>query len=345
MLLTGVVLISVFFSSMRVARAQEGGPPTDVLRMELDEAKARVTALDGRKDANSEELRKTLATARERSTLLQERNISLISREDRGGFIVYAYSQQVGQEHLRLAENYYSIFKQLFPEFSFSQRNPVHFIIYPSSDAYYKYEDIPRWAGGHAMTRRIVLLKLSYTDKGYVPEPDPRHKLLRLALYNNQDYARRSAVLGHELAHIFVWELLNGDDKEFTSVDGNRFLNEGIAEYIGNYNLAQVQNDRLSVLVNLKDPVGPLAALSATNYPADPVRISEYYAEAYLFVRWLATIDRKAGARLKVLLPSKSFEDFKQRLADFERSEPLYKININDYPAYRKRILAAVPNR
>lgn len=327
------------------ARAEEGGPPTDVLRMELEEARSRVTALSNTPGTGTEteQHRAALAEARRKFTLMQERNSSFISREDRGGFIAYAYSQQIGVEHIRLAEHYYSVFRQLFPDFRFTQRNPVHFIIYPNRDAYLKYEDIPQWAGGHAMTRRIVLLKLSYTDRGYLPEPDPRHKLLRLAINSDRDFAGRSNFLGHELTHIFVWELLNVDDKQYTSINGNRFLNEGIAEYIGLYNLAQLQSERLSALAQVKDPAGPLTWLDFNGYPAERARIDEYYAEAYLFVRWLATIDRKAGERLRAVLPAQTLAEFKAKLAEFERNEPLYKINLNDYPAYRKRILATAP--
>ncbi|PTY03023.1 hypothetical protein DB346_07125 [Verrucomicrobia bacterium LW23] len=333
----------VAFNALFMAAAVAQDRPTDVLRLELEEAKARVTTLSASTGLISEEHRKTLAEARERLTLLQERNNMLLTREDRGGFVVYATNSQVAQEYVRMAEHYVSVYRQLFTDFKFTQRNPVHFIVYPTKEQYLKYEQIPQWAGGHALTRRIVMMRIGYSDKGYTIEADPRYKMLRLALYYHPDYSARSATLGHEVAHILVWEMLNKNDKEFNVVNGNRFLNEGVADYVGTYNMAQAQNERLSILNKTPQPIGPFTWLDTPHYPATPNQISEYYAEAHLFVRWLATADTKGGARLKVLLPSRDFNDFKKRLEEFERNEPLYKINLDNYAPYRKKVLSTVP--
>jgi len=167
-------------------------------------------------------------------------------------------------------------------------------------------------------------------------EPIEGAKLQRLAFYLPSASDPSGTTFAHELVHVYVWDLLN-QKSAISDIRGNRFLNEGVAEYFALLHKPSEQSVRLEPLRKTRQPMGPLQWLNMSGYPPEPF-IGEYYAEAYLFVKWLME-KPQAGARLEFLLPLTNVAEMEEAIKRMAIERSIPRVDFREYAEYRKKTL------
>jgi hypothetical protein len=271
---------------------------------------------------------------------ITERNERFVSRLGGSIFKVYGFNPQVTSDFLRQSTAIYQQYRQLFPDYQFSPQTTAHLLIYPDPASYLKYERMPYGVAGHAQSKKIEGTRFRRTNKAIeIDRSNPTPiKLQRLALYQAAPNSGDAVTFGHELAHLFTWDILNQKAAASDPRDANLFLNEGLSEYMATLNQPAQQQLRLQPLRHASSYIGPRQWLDLGGYPPENY-IREFYSEAYLFVRWLAE-QPQAGRRLQALLKTKSFKEFNLVLTQLPREQPVSALSFDDYEKYRQKILS-----
>lgn len=312
----------------------------DVLEMEIQQIQEERDAIE-QSSLSAEEKGGALQNAKDKVVLLSERNRQFPARISSANsfYHIYATTTQTAYHYMHEADHVYSEYVRLFTNYRFSNEYPAHILVYPDHATYLKYEKVNPAVAGHAMSDRLTFKKYVETSKGLEVEEElrPGTKLQRLAFYVPAADDLNQTTFAHELAHLFNWDMVNQDAPAGDEITPNLFLNEGLAEYFGVMDDRKQHELRIAALRRITKPVGPWEWLGLPTYPPY-LKIREFYAEAYLFSRWLTDQKPVAGERLKAFLAIHSLEEAEETMQQLtQRFVP--RIDLNAYAAYRQKIL------
>jgi hypothetical protein len=326
------ILLLVF--SGGALRAQESFDILEIERLQLEKEIADYPLAS----LPEEERYKKIREFDTRKQLLAERNNLLPVRIPTRYYKVYTTDGSIAYQHTQFADEVYNRYRELFPDYTFAGKHPVHFLIYPDRAAYLKYEGMDPRVAGHALSRQTTARDLAAVGPGIAgfTKISPETQIQRLAFYLPAAQDMDQKIFTHELAHIFTWDMLN--EKRTVPRSPNLFLNEGLSEYFASQGNPDLFAKKLNPLRDMRRSSWPLSWLGASTYPA-PVHIASFYAEALLFVSWLAE-QPQAGPRLRALLEVSSDQEAMEVVKKLSLEKSVPPINWSDYAPYRQSRLS-----